>query len=50
VAGAFYQHDEEYAGPQGNHYWRGIVYKHEVRDGDYDLMELSLPYLLRAWS
>ena len=49
VAGAFYQHDEEYAGPQGHNYWRGIIYKHEVSDGDYDLMEVSLDYLLREW-
>ncbi|MAG24835.1 hypothetical protein CMI47_04575 [Candidatus Pacearchaeota archaeon] len=49
VAGAFYQHDEEYAGPQGHNYWRGICYKHEVRDGDYDLMEVSLNYLLREY-
>lgn len=49
VAGAFYQHDEAYAGPQGHNYWRGICYKHEVRNGDYDLMEVSLPYLLENW-
>ena len=50
VAGAFYQHDEEYAGPQGHNYWRGIIYKHEVQDGDYDLMEVSIDYLLREWA
>lgn len=50
VAGAFYQHNEEYAGPQGHNYWRGCIYKHEVRDGDYDLMELSLPYLVEQWT
>lgn len=50
VAGAFYQHNEEYAGPQGHNYWRGCIYKHEVRDGDYDMMELSLPYLVEHWS
>ena len=50
VAGAFYQHDEEYSGPQGHNYWRGIIYKHEVADGDYDLMEVSLPYLLQEWN
>lgn len=49
VAGAFYQHDEEYMGPQGNHYWRGIVFKHEVQDGRYDPMFVSLDYLLREW-
>jgi hypothetical protein len=48
VAGAFYQHEEEYKG-QGNRHWRGIVYKHEVRDGDYDLMEVSMGYLRRRY-
>lgn len=46
---SFYQHDEEYMGPQGNHYWRGIVFKHEVTDGRYDPMFVSLDYLLREW-
>lgn len=49
VAGSFYQHDEGYKGPQGNHHWRGIIFKHEVKDGDYCLMELSLEYLLKKW-
>ena len=49
VAGAFYSHQEEYQGPQGNNYWRGIVYKHQVRKGEYDPMMLSLDYLKREW-
>lgn len=50
VCGACYQHDEDYLGPQGNkHYWRGIVVKHEVRDGVYDPMFVSLKYLLEKW-
>ena len=49
VAGAFYQHDEEYAGPQGNHYWRGIVVKNEVHQGRYDPCFVSLEYLLRKY-
>lgn len=50
VAGAFYQHDEAYAGPQGHNYWRGICYKHEVSNGDYDLLEVSLKYLMEQWT
>jgi len=50
VAGAFYQHDEEYMGYQGNHHFRGCIYKHEVHKGNYNLMELSLDYLLRRWT
>ena len=49
VAGSFYQHDEEYKGPQGNAHWRGIVVKHEVRDGNYDPMFVSLDYLRRTY-
>jgi len=50
VAGAFYQHPEEYMGPQGNHHFRGCIYKHEVDNGNYNLMELSMDYLIRKWS
>lgn len=49
VVGSFYQHDETYKGYQGNSHWQGCVYKHEVKDGNYDLMELSLNYLLSEW-
>ena len=49
VVGSFYQHDEDYKGPQGNAHWRGCIYKHEVKDGNYCLMELSLNYLLENW-
>lgn len=49
VAGAFYSHEEDYMGPQGTNYYRGIVYKHEVHDGSYDMMQVSLNYLIREW-
>ena len=49
VAGACYMHDEDYKGPQGNNHWRGILMKHEVKDGDYDLMEVSLNYLCQKY-
>lgn len=44
-AGIFYQHDEEYLNSQTNGSWRGIWYKHEVDDGEYDEMPVSLSYL-----
>lgn len=47
IAGAFYQHNERYKGPQGNHHWRGIIYKHGVKNGKYDLETISLHRLLR---
>ena len=46
VAGAFYSHDEDYKGPQGNRHWRGVIVKNEVRDGEYDIMKVSIDFLL----
>lgn len=45
IAGACYLHDEDYKGPQGNDHWRGILVCHEVEDGAYNLMEVSLEFL-----
>lgn len=50
VAGAFYLHDEDYLGPQGNHQWRGIVVMHEVHDGQYDIMKVSMDYLCERYT
>ena len=49
VAGSFYTHDEDYKGYQGNIHFRGCIMKHEVEDGNYCLMELSIDYLLKNW-
>lgn len=49
VAGSFYLHDELYIGPQGNNEWRGLIVKHEVNRGQYDLMEVSMDYLCRTY-
>ena len=50
VCGAAYLHDEDYMGPQGNAaHWRGILVCHQVRDGSYDLMEVSLNYLCQRY-
>lgn len=43
--GCCYLHDEHYLGPQGNNYKRGIIVKHEVDNGHYDLMTVSLKFL-----
>lgn len=50
MAGTFYQHDEDYLGPQGNDYRRHIIFKHEVDAGRYDLMEVSLDYLRKRYA
>lgn len=49
IAGACYLHDENYRGYQSNAHWRGIIIKHEVRDGSYDPMFVSLDYLCRRF-
>lgn len=49
IAGSFYMHEEEYLGPQGTAYWRGVVIKNEVNDGNYDPMFVSMEYLLDKW-
>lgn len=49
VAGSFYLHDEEYRGRQCNGEWRGIVVLNEVRDGNLDIMPLSMNYLKRKF-
>lgn len=45
IAGAYYEHDEGYKGYQGNHHWRGIVMQHNVKDGSFNPMFVSLEYL-----
>ena len=49
-AGICYTHDETYLGPQGNATRRQIVMKHEVEDGRYDPMFVSLRYLKKKYS
>ena len=50
VAGSCYLHNEEYRGPQATNEWRGILVLHEVMDGDYCLMEVSLAWLCRRYA
>lgn len=49
-AGAYYQHDEEYLTPQGNQHWRGCWMLHEVTNGEFDEMPVSLAYLKGQYS
>jgi signal recognition particle subunit SEC65 len=49
-AGIAYLHDEVYLGPQGNATRRQIVMKHEVEDGRYDPMFVSLRFLQKKYS
>ena len=45
IAGSCYEHNEDYLGPQGNKHWRGILVLHDVQDGEFDLMPVSLKFL-----
>jgi len=50
VIGSSYLHDEKYLGPQGTAYWRGIVVCHQVENGAYDAMFVSLDFLCRKYA
>jgi hypothetical protein len=50
IAGSCYEHDEDYMGPQGNKHWRGILVCHEVSNGSFDLMPVSLEYLTKKYA
>ena len=49
IAGSCYLHNEEYMGNQGNNHWRGLVVLHEVKDGQFDEMFVSLDYLRKKY-
>lgn len=44
-AGAYYQHDEDYLGPQGNPVHRQLWMKHEVNNGFYYPCPVSINFL-----
>lgn len=50
VLGSSYIHDEHYIGPQGNREWRGIYVCHQVENGQYDRMEVSMNYLCKRYT
>ena len=49
ISGSFYQHTYKYLSPFTNAHWRGMWMLHEVRDGQFDEMALSIKYLLRRF-
>jgi hypothetical protein len=49
IAGSCYEHDEDYLGKQGNRHWRGFVMLHEVRDGAFDEMWVSIDYINKRY-
>ena len=49
MSGSCYMHDEDYLGPQGNHYNRGIWMLYEVEDGDFHPLHISLNFLEKRY-
>jgi hypothetical protein len=49
-AGVFNEHEEDYLGAQNNDNWRGIWMLHEVKDGAFDEMPVSLRYLKEKYA
>lgn len=50
IAGSCYQHNEDYLGPQGNEHWRGMLVLHEVVNGEFDLMPVSLKFIVDKYA
>ncbi len=50
IAGSCYEHTEDYLGPQGNRHFRGFLVFHDVNDGEFDLMSVSLSYLNKRYA
>jgi hypothetical protein len=50
IAGSCYEHDEDYMSSQGNKHWRGFLMLHDVQDGEFDMMSVSLNYLNKKYA
>ncbi len=50
ISGSFYQHQEEYLSPFTNNHWRGMYFLHEVKNGSFDEMAVSINYHKRRFA
>ena len=50
IAGSCYEHNEDYMSTQGNNHWRGFLVLHDVHDGEFDLMPVSLAYINKKYA
>lgn len=50
IVGSGYEHDEHYLNHQTNTHWRGVVVLHEVQNGTFDEMMVSMRYLRHKYS
>jgi len=49
VAGAFYMHEMTYQSPQAQNCWKGMLHLENVKNGNADVIELSIDKLLKGW-
>ena len=49
IAGSCYEHNEDYMSSQGNKHWRGFLMLHDVKDGEFDFMSVSLDYIKKKY-
>lgn len=49
ICGSFYQHQYKYLSPFTNMHYRGMFMMHEVKDGAFDEMFVSINYLKRRY-
>ena len=50
VAGCYFEHNESYASQSNDSWWRGVVLKRGVEDGDYEPQFIKLDDLKREYS
>jgi hypothetical protein len=50
IAGSFYEHDEGYLNSQTNQHWRGFYVLHDVHDGSFDEMAVSIKFLKERYN
>jgi hypothetical protein len=50
IAGSCYEHDEDYMSSQGNKHWRGFLMLHDVQEGAFDVMPVSLKYINKKYA
>lgn len=49
IAGSCYEHSEDYMSSQGNKHWRGFLMLHDVKDGEFDVMPVSLAFINKKY-
>jgi hypothetical protein len=49
VAGCYIDYDSDWAGEQENYWWRGVVLKHDVTDGQYNPQFISMSQMKKEY-